>query len=105
MRCVDLILKKRAGQELTKEEIDYIINGFVSGLIPDYQVSSLLMAICFQGLSDNELFSLTNAMLRSGDEVDLSSIKGICVDKHSMQSIYAEPVNLKEKIEQYENSL
>ena len=83
MRCVDLILKKKSGLELTKEEINYIISGFVSGEIPDYQISSLLMAICFKGLSDSELFSLTEAMLRSGDEVDLSMIDGICIDKHS----------------------
>ena len=76
MRCVDLILKK-------KEEIQFVIDGFVKGEIPDYQISALLMAICFKGLTDDELFSLTYEMLKSGDEVDLSQINGICVDKHS----------------------
>ena len=83
MRCVDLILKKKEGLELTKEEIQFVINGFVKGEIPDYQISALLMAICFKGLTDDELFSLTYEMLKSGDEVDLSQINGICVDKHS----------------------
>lgn len=83
MRCVDLILKKKEGLELTKEEIQFVIDGFVKGEIPDYQISALLMAICFKGLTDDELFSLTYEMLKSGDEVDLSQINGICVDKHS----------------------
>ena len=83
MRVVDLINKKKQKQELTKEEIHYLIKGYVNGDIPDYQVSALLMAICYEGLNDNELYYLTKEMLESGDEVDLSEINGLCVDKHS----------------------
>lgn len=83
MRAVDLILKKREGQALTKAEIEYLIEGYVNETIPDYQISSLLMAICFQGLNDEEQVNLTMAMLESGEKIDLSEIDGICVDKHS----------------------
>lgn len=83
MRVVDLINKKKQKQELTKEEIHYLIKGYVNGDIPDYQVSALLMAICYEGLNDDELYYLTKEMLESGDEVDLSEINGLCVDKHS----------------------
>ena len=83
MRAVDIILKKREGFELSKEEIDFIINGFVNETIPAYQVSALLMAICFNGTTESERFFLTKAMLESGEQVDLSRINGICVDKHS----------------------
>ena len=83
MRAVDIIIKKRQGLELTKEEIHFIINGYVKGEIPDYQVSALLMAICFQGLNKEEQINLTMEMLHSGEQIDLSSIEGICVDKHS----------------------
>jgi len=80
---VDLIEKKRDGFELTKEEINFIINGYVNKDIPDYQMSSFLMAIYFKGMSSNEATALTEAMLYSGDVIDLSSIDGIKVDKHS----------------------
>ena len=83
MRMVDLIEKKRDGFELTKEEINFIINGYVNKDIPDYQMSSFLMAIYFKGMSSNEATALTEAMLYSGDVIDLSSIDGIKVDKHS----------------------
>ena len=83
MRVVDIILKKRYGGMLTKEEIHEVIDGYVKGIIPDYQVSALLMAICFQGLNDEEKVNLTMEMLHSGEQVDLSEINGICVDKHS----------------------
>lgn len=83
MRMVDIITKKKLNQKLTEEEIKFFINGYVSGDIPDYQVSALLMAICFNKLDDEEIISLTNAMLDSGERMDLSSIDGICVDKHS----------------------
>ena len=83
MRVVDIILKKRYGGALTKEEIHEVIDGYVKGIVPDYQVSALLMAICFQGLNDEEKVNLTMEMLHSGEQVDLSSIDGICVDKHS----------------------
>ena len=82
-RIVDLILKKRNGEELTSEEIQFIINNYVSGNIPDYQMSALLMAIYFNPLTENETLALTLTMLRSGDEIDLSPINGIKVDKHS----------------------
>ena len=79
----DIIYKKREGGELSREEIEYFIGGYVAGEIPDYQASALLMAIFFRGLSRTETFQLTNAMRYSGDTIDLSPIKGVKVDKHS----------------------
>ena len=83
MRMYDIIYKKRMGKTLTREEIEFTINGYVKGEIPDYQVSALLMAICFKGMTNEETYNLTDIMMRSGDVVDLSSIDGVCVDKHS----------------------
>ncbi|HUP04616.1 MAG TPA: thymidine phosphorylase [Bryobacteraceae bacterium] len=83
MRTVDLIQRKRDGRELTPEEIEYLISGYTSGDIPDYQMSSFLMAVYFQGMTDREVSSLTECMLRSGDSVDLSAVPGVKVDKHS----------------------
>ncbi|MCQ2554801.1 MAG: pyrimidine-nucleoside phosphorylase [Clostridia bacterium] len=79
----DIIYKKRQGNELTSEEIEYFVKGYTDSSIPDYQASALLMAIFFRGLSRKEIFTLTNAMRYSGDTVDLSPISGIKVDKHS----------------------
>ena len=83
MRMYDIILKKRANLPLTDEEIRFVIDGYVNGDIPDYQVSALLMTIVFNGMSARELGTLTLAMAQSGHMVDLSSINGITVDKHS----------------------
>ena len=83
MRMYDMIVKKRNGGELADQEIQAIIDGYVGGIIPDYQMSALLMAIYFQGMTNRELGTLTMAMAKSGDMVDLSSIDGIKVDKHS----------------------
>lgn len=83
MRMYDIIIKKRNGFKLEKEEIDFVINGYVEGRIPDYQMSALLMAIYFQKMDMEETANLTMAMVNSGDRIDLSSIKGIKVDKHS----------------------
>ena len=83
MRMVDLILKKRNKEELTKEEIEFIINGYTLGNIPDYQVSALLMAIYFNGMTEQERLNLTIAMLKSGEEIDLTKINGVKCDKHS----------------------
>jgi pyrimidine-nucleoside phosphorylase len=80
---VDLIEKKREGKELTTEEIKYIIDGYTDGSIPDYQVSALTMAIFFKDMSERERADLTMAMVESGDQIDLSAIEGIKVDKHS----------------------
>lgn len=83
MRMYDLITKKKLGQELTKEEIYYTIEGFTDGSIPDYQMAAMTMAICFQGMSKRETVELTLAMRDSGDVLDLSGIRGVKVDKHS----------------------
>ena len=83
MRMYDLILKKRQGLELTKEEIDYFIKNYTDGNIPDYQVSALMMAIFFNKMNKRETADLTMAMVNSGDVLDLSEIEGIKVDKHS----------------------
>jgi len=83
MRMVDLIEKKRDGFKLSNEEIKYIIENYVNKNIPDYQMSSLLMAIFFQGMTDEESSALTKAILNSGETIDLSSVEGIKVDKHS----------------------
>ncbi|MFQ7575261.1 MAG: pyrimidine-nucleoside phosphorylase [Lachnospira sp.] len=83
MRMYDLIMKKRDGGVLTKEEIDYFIEGYTKGLIPDYQASALLMAIYFKKMSYDETLNLTLAMSESGDKLDLSGISGIKADKHS----------------------
>lgn len=83
MRMVDVIIKKRNGLELSEEEIRFFIEGFTSGEIPSYQASSLAMAILFKGMNKKEIGILTDAMLHSGETIDLSSIEGIKVDKHS----------------------
>lgn len=83
MRIVDLINKKKTGQPLTREEIEFFVQGYVRGEIPDYQISALYMAIYFQGMSDEEIAHLTMAYVNSGDVIDLSSIPGVKVDKHS----------------------
>ncbi len=83
MRMVDLIAKKRDEHALTTEEINFIVEGYTNGSIPDYQMSSLAMAIFFQDMNDQERADLTMAMVNSGDTIDLSAIEGVKVDKHS----------------------
>lgn len=83
MRMVDIIEKKRDGKELSTQEINFFIEGYTKGDIPDYQASALAMAIFFQDMTDRERADLTRAMVNSGDTIDLSSIKDIKVDKHS----------------------
>jgi pyrimidine-nucleoside phosphorylase len=80
---VDLIEKKRDGEVLSTEEIQFIVNGYTEGTIPDYQVSAFTMAVFFNGMTESETADLTMAMVKSGDQIDLSPIEGIKVDKHS----------------------
>ncbi len=84
---LDIINKKRLGEELSYKELDYFFNGYLNGDIPDYQMSSLLMAICINGMTDEEIFSLTKIFIDSGDVLDFSDIPGIKVDKHSTGGI------------------
>ncbi len=83
MRMYDIILKKRQGNVLTKEEIQYFVDGYTKGIIPDYQASAFMMTLFFQKMTREETVILTEAMMNSGDILDLSPIKGIKVDKHS----------------------
>ncbi|GAB7386197.1 pyrimidine-nucleoside phosphorylase [Bacillaceae bacterium] len=83
MRMVDLIHKKRRGATLTRAEIEFIVQGYTRDEIPDYQMSAFLMAVFFQGMDERETADLTDAMVESGEKVDLSAIEGIKVDKHS----------------------
>lgn len=84
---LDIINKKRLGKELSYSELDYFFNGYLNGDIADYQMSSLLMAICINGMSDEEIFALTKIFIDSGDMLDFSDIPGIKVDKHSTGGI------------------
>ncbi len=83
MRMYDLIQKKKLGEKLTKEEIEFIVKGFTNGEIPDYQMSAFLMAVYFKGMDIQETIDLTQAMIDSGDTMDLSEINGLKADKHS----------------------
>ena len=83
MRTVDLIQRKRDGEELDPQEIECWVEGYTSGELPDYQISAFLMAVYFSGMTDREVSRLTECMLRSGETVDLSDIPGLKVDKHS----------------------
>ena len=83
MRAVDIIEKKKHGKVLTFEEIDFIVQGYTNDRIPDYQMSAFLMAVYFKGMDKEETANLTQSFVNSGDQVDLSAINGIKVDKHS----------------------
>ena len=83
MRAYDIILKKRGGGELTTGEINFLMEGYTAGTIPDYQLSAFAMAVCFQGMTERETLDLTLAMAASGDTVSLKAIPGMKVDKHS----------------------
>ena len=83
MRMYDLITAKKNGREHTREELEFIVNGFVDGSVPDYQMAAWMMAVCLKGMTDQETAILTDVMAHSGDMVDLSPIQGIKVDKHS----------------------
>src|SRR5271166_5697291 len=83
MRTVDLIHRKRDGEELSPEEIAFLVDGYTNGVIPDYQISAFLMAVVFSGMTDREVSALTERMTNSGESVDLSSVPGVKVDKHS----------------------
>ncbi len=83
MRAVDVIQKKRDGGELTREEIEFFVRGYTAGTVPDYQASALAMAVFFRGMTPVETVALTEAMMRTGEVLDLSSLPGPKVDKHS----------------------
>ena len=83
MRAYDLLEKKKNGQELNSAQIRYMIEGFMNGEIPDYQMSAFLMAICINGMSEQETLDMTELMRSSGEEIDLSGIDAVTVDKHS----------------------
>ncbi|MDO4660422.1 pyrimidine-nucleoside phosphorylase [Streptococcus sp.] len=83
MRAVDLIQKKRDGQELTTAEINWLVEGYVAGTVPDYQMSAFAMAVYFKGMTTREISDLTMNMVKTGQEFDLSAIDGVKVDKHS----------------------
>ena len=83
MSIIDIINKKRNSQELTKEELEFAFNGYIAKTVTDYQMSALLMAICINDMSDREVFDLVDIFIKSGDTIDLSSIQGVKVDKHS----------------------
>jgi pyrimidine-nucleoside phosphorylase/thymidine phosphorylase len=83
MRMIDLIQKKKHGEEMSAEEIDYIVQGYTKGIIPDYQMSAFLMAVYFKGMTKKEIADLTSSFVGSGETVDLSGIQGVKVDKHS----------------------
>src|ERR1700761_6192665 len=83
MRTVDLIHRKRDGEELSPEEIQHLVDGYTRGEIPEYQISAFLMAVFYSGMSDREVSAMTESMVNSGSVVDLSSIPGVKVDKHS----------------------
>ncbi len=83
MNTVEIINKKRIGDNLTKDELSFVFNGFLNGNVKDYQMSSLLMAICINGMSDEEIFDLVDIFIKSGDVLDLSMIPGTKIDKHS----------------------
>lgn len=87
MNILDIIDKKRLGKELSYKELDYAFNGYLNGTVADYQMSSLLMAICINGMTDEETFALTKIFVDSGDVLDFSDIPGIKVDKHSTGGI------------------
>jgi len=83
MRVVDLIQRKRDGEELSPEEISWLVEAYTRGEVPDYQMAAFLMAVYFNGMSDREVTALTDCMLRSGERADLSDVPGVKVDKHS----------------------
>lgn len=83
MRMIDIIQKKKHGEVLTSEEIDFMVQGYTKGQIPDYQMSAFLMAVYFKGMNKEEIANMTLSFVNSGDKVDLSAIEGIKVDKHS----------------------
>ena len=87
MNIVDIIVKKKEKKELTRSELEFAFNGYLDGVVKDYQMSSLLMAICLNGMSDLETFNLVDIFIKSGDVLDLKNIPGIKVDKHSTGGI------------------
>ena len=94
MRMTDLISKKRDGGELSGEEINFMIQGYTQGEIPDYQMSAMCMAILFRGMNDREILDLTMSMMHSGDVMDLSAIDGVKADKHSTGGVGDKHVDL-----------
>ena len=87
MNAIDIINLKRTGKVLTKENIEYMIMGYVNGTIPDYQMSSFLMAICINGMNEEEILGMTDIMIKSGETLDFSYLGSNVVDKHYFQDM------------------
>lgn len=83
MRAVDIIQKKRDGEELTTDEIKWLVSGYAKGEVPDYQMSAFAMTVFFRGMTTRETHDLTMSMVETGEQIDLSTISGVKVDKHS----------------------
>lgn len=83
MQALEIISHKRDGEEHTAAEIEFLLSGYLSGDVPDYQMAAWLMSVCIRGMTRAETLALTEAMVRSGEVLDLSSIQGVKVDKHS----------------------
>ena len=98
MRAVDIIINKRDGKELSREEIEFFIEGYVNGEIPDYQAAAWAMAVLLNGMNARETTDLTLAMVRTGERLDLSDVVSVAVDKHSTGGVGDKTTNVVEPV-------